>query len=121
MKKNDELRRAEESIQADLKGKALLRVDYSALKKDDVSHSENAMFFLAAGWYRDQPFHCRDCGILSVWTAEKQKWWYEVAKGSVLTAATRCASCREVSRAEKTKHKKKTEAGYEKKRRDNAV
>jgi hypothetical protein len=50
--------------------------------------------FVTGGYYSDQPFVCLDCGESEVWTAEQQKWWYEVAKGDVFTTARRCRLCR---------------------------
>jgi len=35
-----------------------------------------------------------DCGKSEVWTAEKQKWYYEEAKGYIWAVAIRCYSCR---------------------------
>ena len=35
-------------------------------------------------FYEDIPFTCCDCGAEEVWTAEQQKWSYEVAKGAIL-------------------------------------
>lgn len=46
-------------------------------------------------YYEDYRFHCVDCGTEQVWTAEQQKWWYEVAKGPIYSRAIRCRSCRE--------------------------
>ena len=121
MDKHTQLKLARAKIQEDLKGQTLLRVNHASLKKDDASHSENATFFLASGWYRDEPFHCRDCGKFEIWTAEQQKWWYEVGKGSVLTAAHRCRACRKAQRDERAKHAEKTKAGYAKKKKPNKV
>lgn len=45
-------------------------------------------------YYRDYEFICVDCGIPQIWTAEQQKWWYEVAKGSIYSGAKRCRACR---------------------------
>ena len=45
-------------------------------------------------FYRDYEFTCVDCGRREVWTAEQQKWWYEVAKGSIYSGAKRCRDCR---------------------------
>lgn len=50
--------------------------------------------FVRRGTYVDRPFRCMDCGSEQVWRAAQQQWWYEVAKGGVWTAATRCRSCR---------------------------
>jgi hypothetical protein len=52
-------------------------------------------------WYRDEEFTCKDCGVREVWTAEQQRWWFEVAKGQINSRATRCRSCRRAWR-EKT-------------------
>ncbi len=45
-------------------------------------------------YYVDKPFRCVDCGKEEVWTANQQKWYYEVAKGSIYGQAIRCRSCR---------------------------
>ena len=50
-------------------------------------------------YYRDREFNCVDCGQPQVWTATQQKWWYEVAKGSIYSTAIRCRACRAASRA----------------------
>jgi hypothetical protein len=45
-------------------------------------------------YYEDLRFTCVDCGCEEVWTASQQKWWYEVAKGSIYARAVRCGACR---------------------------
>lgn len=55
--------------------------------------------FLIRGYYRDEPFTCRDCGRNEVWTAWQQKWWFEVAKGGIFTQASRCRPCRRKEQA----------------------
>ena len=54
--------------------------------------------FVARGYYVDVPFTCQDCGKQEVWPADRQKWWYEVAKGSVFANANRCKACRQSER-----------------------
>lgn len=49
-------------------------------------------------YYVDRPFTCRDCGREEIWTAAQQKWWYEVAKGSLYSTAVRCRDCRRARR-----------------------
>src|SRR5947209_7593740 len=49
-------------------------------------------------FYEDREFACVDCGKHEVWTAEQQKWWYEVAKGSIYSGAIRCRECRAARR-----------------------
>jgi hypothetical protein len=56
-------------------------------------------------YYRDVEFDCADCGRHEVWTATQQKWWYEVAKGSLYTTANRCRACRAVVRAAKERQR----------------
>jgi hypothetical protein len=56
------------------------------------SYSE--LDFVTRGYYVDRPFECVDCGASEVWTAAQQKWWYEVAKGSLYATAVRCRACR---------------------------
>ena len=57
--------------------------------------------FVQRGYYQDQPFRCRDCGVEQLWTAAQQQWWYEEAQGDVWTTAVRCRPCRQRERARK--------------------
>ncbi|BEP60185.1 hypothetical protein GmRootV213_07390 [Variovorax sp. V213] len=59
----------------------------------------NTMFCEVPDFYLDRPFTCRDCGAEEVWTAKQQKWWYEVAQGSIYSNAVRCRACRLARRA----------------------
>lgn len=45
-------------------------------------------------YYVDVQFVCCDCDREQIWTAEQQKWYYEVAKGSLYSKAVRCLDCR---------------------------
>ncbi len=45
-------------------------------------------------FYVDVAFKCSDCGSDEVWTAKQQKWFYEIAKGSLHATAVRCRDCR---------------------------
>ena len=58
------------------------------------SHGDDQPGFVIRGYYRDEEFSCKDCGKKEIWTAKRQKWWYEVAKGMVFTKAVLCKSCR---------------------------
>jgi len=58
--------------------------------------------FVERGTYLDRPFICTDCGKEEVWTATRQKWWYEVAKGEPFTTASRCRACRRRERERKS-------------------
>ena len=46
-------------------------------------------------YYTDYAFKCVDCGSSEIWRAEKQKWYYEEAKGHIWAVAVRCRPCRE--------------------------
>jgi hypothetical protein len=50
--------------------------------------------FVERGYYIDMPFNCKSCSVAQVWTDTQQKWWYEVAKGSVWAVAVLCRPCR---------------------------
>jgi hypothetical protein len=45
--------------------------------------------------YVDYPFQCVDCASQEVWTAQKQKWYYEEAKGQIWAVALRCRAFRQ--------------------------
>lgn len=45
-------------------------------------------------FYVDKEFQCVDCGKQEIWSAQQQKWYYEVAKGSLYATANRCRDCR---------------------------
>jgi hypothetical protein len=49
-------------------------------------------------FFEDVEFTCRDCGREQVWTASDQKWWFEVAGGSLYSGAARCGACRAARR-----------------------
>jgi hypothetical protein len=53
-------------------------------------------------YYVDQVFTCVDCGVEQTWTASQQKWYYEVAKGSIYGRAVRCRKCRAAQRRMKS-------------------
>lgn len=59
--------------------------------------------FVERGYYLDLPFTCASCGSDEVWTAAQQKWWYEVAKGSLYSGARLCRQCRRDARLHKGK------------------
>jgi Probable zinc-ribbon domain len=71
-------------------------VDRPALVQNN-SYSEPA--FIKRGYYLDEPFTCAACNSQEVWAASQQKWWYEVAKGSLFTVAKFCRTCRHQEQA----------------------
>jgi Probable zinc-ribbon domain len=73
-------------------------VDFAALAPQC---SYSGAEFAERGYYIDVPFECKSCGMPQVWTAAQQKWWYEVAKGSVFSTAKLCRPCRQRKRAQK--------------------
>lgn len=63
------------------------------------SNSYSQPDFVLRGYYVDLPFTCRECGVEQVWTAARQKWWYEVTKGDVFSTARLFRPCRQRERA----------------------
>ena len=53
-------------------------------------------------FYVDKVVVCRECGKEEVWPAERQKWWYEVAKGNINTEAVRGRDGRHAEKDRKT-------------------
>jgi hypothetical protein len=49
-------------------------------------------------FFEDIGFTCRGCDTEQVWTAADQKWWFEVAGGSLYSTAIRCLPCRTARR-----------------------
>ncbi|MFV0679853.1 zinc-ribbon domain-containing protein [Ottowia sp.] len=54
----------------------------------------NSEFDALPAAYVDKAFVCRQCGAQALWTAKQQRWWYEVAGGSVYSTAMECRACR---------------------------
>lgn len=75
------------------------------------TNSYGAPVWQMRGYYLDTAFVCMDCGAHCIWTAERQKWWYEVAHGHPDTIAVRCKPCRAKERARKQAARAASEAG----------
>ncbi len=65
----------------------------------------HSMFINIPLFYVDKEFCCKDCGQIEVWTAKRQKWWYEIAKGAFETTAVLCRACRDRRKHEKEAQK----------------
>ncbi len=72
-----------------------------AISADHSQLKHNNTYGPLPYFYADKLVTCRDCGKEEVWTAENQKWWYEVAKGNINSLAVRCRSCRENEKGRK--------------------
>lgn len=56
--------------------------------------SRNSLdYVFASDFYEDQPFSCRACGLESIFTAEQQKYTYEVKKTFTWERHVLCQSC----------------------------
>lgn len=73
---------------------------------EELQHNPSAVYTLMPLFYLDMPFVCRDCGSHELWTAKQQKWWYEIAKGSIDSVAVRCRSCRKKEQARRAEARK---------------
>jgi len=78
-------------------------------------HSGPHPEFVRCGFYQDLHFRCIDCGAEGIWTAARQKWWYEVAGGELSSRARRCAACRAHERLRKAEARSRMLAGLEQK------
>lgn len=81
-----------------------------AVAADHGALGHNNTYGPLPDYYLDRPFVCRDCGAEEVWSAEQQKWWYEVAKGHIDSIAVRCRACRRRIRDQKAAQRRHMEA-----------
>ena len=94
-----------------LRAKALAHIDpcaHDALPPpgsvpadQEILRRNNSIYGPVPRFYVDIVVNCRDCGVEEVWTAERQRWWYEVAHGGIHTRAVLCRACRQGARAKK--------------------
>ena len=67
-------------------------------------------------FYVDKVVTCRECGKEEVWPADRQKWWYEVAKGDINTQAVLCRACRKADKDRKAETRRVHLEGVARKR-----
>jgi len=72
-----------------------------AVMADPAELTHNNTYGRLPRFYVDRVVVCRNCGTEEVWPAERQKWWYEEAKGNINTQAVLCRSCRAAERERK--------------------
>lgn len=84
---------------------------------DPSELQHNNTYGLLPAYYLDKPFTCVDCGSEEVWTAKQQKWWYEIAKGSINSTAIRCRSCRRIKQQIKAEARRIHMEGLERKKK----
>ena len=87
-----------------------------AVLADAAELAHNNTYGLLPRFYVDRAIVCRQCGAEEVWPAERQKWWYEVAKGNIYSDAVLCRSCRESRKARKTEARRLHLEGIARKR-----
>jgi len=105
------LKRAEIHVNS-IKNKTYDEARLGSLSVVEADHSElihNNTSGVLPPFYVDTPFVCRDCGITDLWTAKAQKWWYEIAKGSIYSTASRCSACRKILNNKKELQKRHME------------
>ena len=87
-----------------------------AVLADHAQLAHNNTYDPLPKFYVDRAIVCRQCGTEEVWLAEKQKWWYEVAKGNIFTEAVLCRACRESKKAQKADARRRSSEGLARKR-----
>ena len=87
-----------------------------AVLADHSQLAHNNTYGLLPRFYVDKLVVCRNCGTEEVWPAERQKWWYEVAKGNINTKAVLCHACREAKKVKKSEARRVHLDGLTKKR-----
>ena len=98
-------------------GKAIPRLTEFRVDHSKVHH--HSLYFNVPNVYRDKKFCCRICGKEEVWTARKQKWWYEEAGGNLETTAVHCRECRDKKNLERKEQKEHMKEMAKRKRHPN--
>ena len=78
----------------------------NAVLSDHNALTHNNTYDTFPLYYFDKHFTCKDCGSSELWTAKQQKWWYEIAKGSINSTAVRCRPCRKIEQNRKIEARK---------------
>lgn len=71
-----------------------VEIPRGAVPADRSQQVPNNSYSPPPSFYVDKEFVCVDCGREEIWSAQQQKWYYEVAKGSLYATAVRCRGCR---------------------------
>ncbi|WP_196161438.1 zinc-ribbon domain containing protein [Reinekea sp. G2M2-21] len=96
-------------LKSELEGKRYLEAKALSNTVVKANHNEllhNNTYGRFPDYYYDVVFNCVECGAAALWTAKAQKWWYEIAKGSIWSTASRCPACRKKRREEKEAQKR---------------
>lgn len=88
-------------------GEAIPAIPHGAVRANPDALLHDNTYGPRPAFYVDRPFNCVDCGAREVWRATQQKWWYEVAKGKIGSAANRCNPCRRRVRAKRTQERQR--------------
>jgi hypothetical protein len=76
-------------------------IPVGAVMADPQKLSHNNTYGSLPRFYVDKVVQCHQCGTEEVSPAERQKWWYEEAKGNINTQAVLCRACRHAKRQRK--------------------
>jgi hypothetical protein len=79
-------------------------------------NSYGAPEWLTRGYYEDIEFRCRDCHEEHTWTAQAQKWYFEMVRGVVWGQASRCRECSKKEQARRAEARRVWAEGLAKKR-----
>lgn len=78
---------------------------HNSIDADRSQLMHNSYYVSLPTSYSDKPFKCQCCGKHEIWSAQSQKWWYEVAKGNIESTAISCRACRIKIRQDKEQQK----------------
>lgn len=113
--KDAALKRAKELAHIDVRDENIVP-PRGAVLADPAQLAHNNTYDLLPRFYVDRAITCRTCGKEEVWPANRQKLWYEVAKGNINTQAVLCRACRNKEKERKAEARKVHLDGLAKKR-----
>ena len=111
-----QLRRAKQNSAVNTMVDAGPRLPPGAVRADASQLAHNNTYGALPQFYLDRVITCRQCGKEEVWSAERQKWWYEVAKGNINTQAVLCRACRTIEKERRSEARRIQLEGSRRKR-----
>jgi hypothetical protein len=79
--------------------------------KADTSKQATNNSYSPPEFYVDQKFKCIGCGAVEIWTALRQKQYYEEWKKPIYGRAVRCRPCRKRHKEERDKQRERSISG----------
>ncbi|MDP4646649.1 MAG: zinc-ribbon domain-containing protein [Akkermansiaceae bacterium] len=92
--------------------------DGSVVRSNPEKISSRSVLPSVPEFYFDHEFACRNCGVVEVWTAKRQKQYYEEQQGEIEGRPIRCNTCRKIERERRDEVRRLQIEGMQKKTKE---